>query len=88
MGFVVKIKINYTEHDVHVKPLGSDGLFEQFQVTTMGKSCVMRSNRPMLRSKGLMKKRPAWSKISGEISYQSDEQKIIDALMVYLDRSK
>ncbi len=59
--------------------------FETYKITGSNKSIYLRSNRPLLRAKGLKTKTPTWKVLSGMVAHSSGLEKLTAALMVVID---
>ncbi len=63
-----------------VTMVSNDGNFETLRITRDDEYLVLRSNRPMLRAKGLKHKRPDWKRVAGNMVYASYIKEIITGI--------
>lgn len=84
--FYITVEVERKPRRYLVEQLPDDPGFETYRITGANKSLVMRSNRPMLRVKGLKHRRPSWQVIDGAQGYSSAFDKLKDALMAVIDR--
>lgn len=88
MKFKITIQHDRKEHKYMVQQLPDIKGWEMFEVIGANKSVFIRTNRPMLRAKGLKHRRPQWQIMAGTIhSSSSALDKIKEAILERMDSS-
>lgn len=88
MQFKITIQYDRKQCKYLVQLLPDVKGWEMFQVIGANKSIFLRSNRPMLRAKGLKQRRPQWQILAGTIhSSSSALDRIKEAIIEKMDSS-
>lgn len=82
--FTISINFNGKFYVLNVKQVEINSTYEIFEVWKGNRVFEISSNRPLLWSKELYKKRIAWHLQSGNIKYASATEVIIKALDKYV----
>jgi hypothetical protein len=80
MSFTLTIEFNAVAYVFLVEQEKTDQSFEYFKLSGGGKVVRLRSNRPMLKAKGLKRKPVDWRVIEGEITFQNVLDKVIQLM--------
>lgn len=83
--FSISIKITHDRYTFQVTHLTLDQSFETFLLKRGSREIVLKSNRPLWRNKGVLKRPPDFTIVKGMIKNQYAFQVIVEELMKKLE---
>lgn len=84
--FMIQVKYISGLIKLRVRKVHETALFEFFEVQARNKKIIFRNNRPLLKSKGLHKKRIDWRLIKGALANQFIQEEIPKKLNEYITK--
>jgi len=84
--FTLKVSINNTFYTFEVSQTYISGTVEIFTLIYGHRSIQFQSNRPLLRNKGLNKKKIEWKAIGGKVKYEASLEKIKQELESHIKK--
>ena len=79
--FTISININKDNFSFLVTQLTINKSFETFQIKHQAREILLKSNRPLWRNRGVMKRRPDFTIEEGEINSKYAMEMIVQAIM-------
>ncbi|TDO28420.1 hypothetical protein BC659_0485 [Sediminibacterium goheungense] len=87
-SFMIQVKYISGLIKLRVRKVHETALFEFFEVQARNKKIIFRNNRPLLKSKGLHKKRIDWKLIEGTLANQFIQEEIPRKLNEYFSQNE
>jgi len=85
--FMIQVKYISGVIKLRVQKVNETSVFEFFEIQARNKKIIFRNNRPLLKSKGLYKKRVEWKLVEGTLSNQFIQEEIPRKLNEYLSKN-
>ncbi|MCB9056735.1 MAG: hypothetical protein H6549_12840 [Chitinophagales bacterium] len=86
MKFGIVIQVDGKLKRLRVERIYHSDQIEKYIVVARNKTLTFRSNRPLLRKKGLKHRRPDWKLVDGQIHNRYVLEIIVEELQKYLNR--
>lgn len=86
--FFITIQIDRNSYRFSVTHLTLNNSFETFLLKRKSREIIIKSNRPLWRNKGIMKRQPDFTVAKGEVRSQYAMQVIVEELMKKLEGKK
>lgn len=90
IGTIFMIQVKYISGliKLRVRKVNETALFEFFEVQARNKKIIFRNNGPLLKSKGLHKKRMEWKLVEGTLANQFILEEIPRKLNEYITKNQ